>query len=266
MKISKLIIFFVSLSVFAQDSFVGVVKPKHNINLSLSIDGIVDMVLVKEGSVVKKGDALVVLKNSLQKLETQRRKLIWLDKSKLNSSMSEEEILSSLYHSTKELYETSGGVSKEELQSLKIKYLGALGESRYLKEGEKREQIEYEIADSLLEQYTLLSPINGTVTRVNIDLGEFVKNTEPILSIVDSTTCSVELNLDKLTRDTIKEDQIVTIYSDNAQVSKQAKIVFISPIADRSSGLFFVKAEFSNQNLEILPGLTVEVNLINKIK
>ena len=269
MKFNKFIlIFFIGVTLFSQDSFIGVVKPKHSVNLSLSIDGIVDKVLVKEGSVVKEGQSLVVLRNILQKLETQRRKLIWLDKSKLNSSLSEVKILSSLYHSTKELYQTSGGVSKAELQSIKIKYLAALGESKYLKEGEKKEHIEYKIAESLLKQYTLRSPINGTVTRLNIDLGEFVKNIEPILSIVDSSVCYVELNLNKTAVAMIKKDQFVTISSGDSprKVSKQAKIIFISPVADRSSGLFFVKAEFANEKLEILPGLTVEVSLKNKLK
>lgn len=264
MMVNKLFTILISSSLLlGESSFVGVVKPKHNINLSFTTDGVVNKILIKEGSVVKEDKALIVLKNSLQKLETQRRKLIWQDKSKLNSNLSEEKVLSSLYHSTKKLYQDSGGVSKSELQSLQIKYLAAIGETKYLKENEKREKIEYEIAKNVLGQYTLRSPINGIVTRINTDLGEFVKNTEPILSIVDSSTCYVEMNVDKKELSKISLNQILDISSKigNKLASKKAKIIFISPIADRSSGLFSVKAQFNNEDLEIPPGLTVQVNL-----
>lgn len=266
MKISKLLLAPLFSTLLLGDAhFIGVVKPQHNINLSLATDGTVKKVLVKEGSVVKAGEPLVVLENSLQSLETQRRKLIWEDKSKLNSNISAQKILSSLYYATKKLYESSGGVSKSELQSLKIKYLTALGETKYLQENEKKEKIEYEIAKSLLEQYTLRSPISGVVTRVDIDLGEFVKNTEPILSIVDSRSCYVELNLDREAIKKIRKNQLLKVKAEDksSSIEKEAKVLFISPIADRSSGLFFVKAEFKNENLELLPGLAVEVTLKN---
>lgn len=264
MVINKLLVLLVlSIVVYAQESFVGVVKPIHNIKLSLSTDGIVKKVLVHEGSFVKKGDTLIVLDNELQKLETQRRKLINEDRSKVDSSINESEILSSLYESTKKLYENSGGISKSELQSLEIKYLESVAQSQYLQKAEVQENIEYKIAKKLLDQFTLYSPIDGIVTKINIDLGEFVKNTEPILSIVDSAICVVELNIDKDSIDLVKKDQEVTISSgvEPNIIYKKAKIVFISPIADMSSGLFFVKVQFSNSNLEILPGLTVNVSL-----
>lgn len=266
MRISNLfILIFYTVLLSAQDSLIGVVKPIHNIQLSLATDGIVDKVFVKEGSIVRQGDALIMLDNVLQRLEMQRRELIYKDDSKLNSTLQEEKILSSLYTSTKELYQKTGGVSKAELQSVKIKYLTSLGESKSLQESKKKEKIEYQIARKLLDQYTLYSPINGIVTKLNIDLGEFVKNTEPIISIVDSSICFVEMNLDKELVSRIKKNQVVSISSGRSEnrVSKQATIVYISPIADRSSGLFFVKAEFENKKLDILPGLTVEVRLDN---
>ncbi|MFT5662280.1 MAG: RND family efflux transporter MFP subunit [Sulfurimonas sp.] len=264
MAINKfLVLIILGGSIFAQDTFIGVVKPKHNIKLSLPTDGTVHKIVVKEGSYVKKGNPLIVLDNKLQKLETQRRKMIWEDKSRLNSGLNEEKILSSLYKSTKELYESSGGISKSELQSLEIKYYTALGQLKFIQANEKQESVEYKIAKKLLDQLTLYSPISGVVTKINIDLGEFAKNTEPILSIVDSKTCFVELNVDKDTLSKIKKNQLIAIttVTDSNKVTKKAKIIFISPIADSSSGLFFVKAEFSNKKLEILPGLTVTVSL-----
>lgn len=261
MKIKSFILAVLCAQLLAQDSFVGVVKPLHDIKLSLSTDGIVHELFVKEGTVVKKGDPLIKLDDRLQNLETQRRKLIYEDNSKLDSAEAENKILKSLFNSTKQLYEKTSGVSKDELQSLEIKLQSSNGELSFLKESKKKELIEHKIAKELLDQYTLYSPINAQVTKLNIDLGEFVKNTEPIISIVDSSKCFVELNIDKEHIHKIKKEQIVKISSNlkESNVTKEAKIIFISPIADRSSGLFFVKAEFENKNLEILPGLTVNV-------
>jgi len=262
MKLIKIaLLLALQLPLFCEIHLVGVVKPKHDIKLSFSVDGIVKKKHVKEGDVVKKGTRLISLDDELQNFETKRREYIWKNNERSKTKRQEIDILKEIYVSTKELYESSGGVSKEGLLSLQLRYIASSGELNFLQESKKQEKVEYDIAKTLLSKYVLKSPVSGVITEIKSDIGEFAKGSEPIIRIVDSSTCNVELNVESGIVPILRKNKKVTIT--NNKESVEGKIIYISPVADKTSGLFFVKAQFQNKKAKILPGLTADV-IINK--
>ncbi|MBN2781749.1 MAG: efflux RND transporter periplasmic adaptor subunit [Campylobacterales bacterium] len=261
--LSSVVIGVYSLCIANESFFSGMVKPVYDIELAMPIDGPIKSVFVKEGDIVKKGEKILQLDNKLQELETQRRKIVLEDKSKVESLKNQEEILKSLLQSTQELYENSGAVSKDEVDSLKMKYYSTSGELESLQNNEAKEMVEYEISKEMLDKYTLKTPTNGVVTEIKLNIGEWARVGETVVRIVNSEVCTVDLNIEKEFIHKVKKGQNVNVEATvgDKMVSKKGKVIFISPIADLASGLVSVKVEFKNTNLEILPGVMANINL-----
>ena len=243
--------------------FIGIIKPIHNIKVSVPLDGIVEKVYVKEGSMVKKGRKLLRLDDKLQRLELERRRIIWKDKAQLQAALKNKSIQKSLLDSTKELYTKSQAVSKQEVQMLESKYFTLLGEIKMREQNEKKEKVEYKIAKQLLNQYTIVSTINGTVTEINLQKGEWTKTGDATIRIVNADKCFIDINIDERYSSTLKVGNQIdfNVETKNISTKKRGTISFISPMADMASGLVRIKIEFSNTKNRITPGLSAKINI-----
>src|SRR6218665_2863915 len=66
--------------------FVSIVHPRHKLNLSLPVAGVVAKVAVEPGRRVEAGQALILLDERPQTLEEQRRKTVLDDHSELRAT------------------------------------------------------------------------------------------------------------------------------------------------------------------------------------
>lgn len=132
-------------------SIKGNVQGSETANVTSSESKEVISILVKEGDIVTKGQLLATLKSSGEDAETQ---LIY----EKEQAVRNLELSKFDYDTSKKLYE-SGGISKQE-------YLKA--EAAYENSKTNLESLN---SKNLSEKNRILSPINGTVTRVNATLG-----------------------------------------------------------------------------------------------
>lgn len=251
----KIVLFLVlALHVFAFDT-TGVVKSNHDIKLSFPIDGIVDKIMVREGTVVSSGQDLMRLQDEIANLEVLRRKLVWEDKTAVNNSEKEANLLKQVYDVTRELYTRSGSVTKDEMIGVEIRYLGSLGKWQGLLESKKREEVEYRMSEEMLRQHTLRSPVNGVVVSVNIEPGEWARGGEVVLRLVDPTICYVEANIPIENSHLFSPGKLVLLGG------RKGEVVFVSPVADQGSGLVQVRIKFENKDGGIIPGTVVNISL-----
>jgi membrane fusion protein (multidrug efflux system) len=160
---------------------------------------------------------------------------------------------------TKEgLFESTKTVSESELKRNRIQFNQAEGEYKALKEIKKREEIEYRISQQVLSNYSLTSPIKGQVIDIHQEVGEWVKVGDPIIRIIDSSVCYLDINLDANQALSINKDKPVKIQIPTATnpIAKTGKIQYIAPIADGGSGLVRLKIYFDNTEPKIIPGVT----------
>ncbi|CAA6808903.1 MAG: Unknown protein [uncultured Sulfurovum sp.] len=262
MKKLLVIILVASIELVAVE-FIGIIKPIHNVKISVPLDGVVQKLYVKEGSFVKKNTKILKLDDRLQRLELERRRVIWKDKAQLQAAIKNKKIQKSLLDSTEALYQQSRAVSEQELQLLKSKYHILNGEIKMREENEKKEKIEYSIANSLLSKYTITSPITGIVTEVNLEEGEWAKVGEASVRVVNVNTCFIDINIEEKYSSTLKVGNKINfnVQTNNVSAKKRGKITFISPVADMASGLVRIKIEFSNIKNRITPGLSARINI-----
>ena len=241
-----------------QLSIAGITEPIEDITLNAIVEGTIAKLHFKEGATVKKGQTILELDKRLEALEVGRRKLIWESKSELEAAAAQAATLKSLLASTRELFESTRSVSKDELIRLELEYKLAVSEKQRLEVEEIREKIEYEMALETLARRSLRAPIPGTIIKLFLDIGESCEQTQPLVHLVNTRKCLFVCNIEEWAGRTLKKGQSVDlkIKIGSEAVDKEGKVIFASPVVDPASGLLEVKAEFDNADGTVRPGIS----------
>jgi len=260
MKILKLLL-ACSISLLAQNTLIGIVKPIDDAKLSVATEGIVSKFSFKEGDSVKKGQLILTLDDKLQKLETQRRKMVLDDKTQVETLEKRLMIMKEIITAKESLYESTKAISLNELNQLRIQYINTQGELESLKSNEGKEQIEYEISNEVLRYYNVTSPIDGVITQIKPKIGEWVQKGNEIVTVVNIKTCFVEVDLDigALKNISLDSKVLVEIRDFGKRIQRKGRVRFISAVADSSSSLVRAKVYFDNNDEAVTPGSTAYI-------
>ena len=236
----------------------GITKPIKDVTLSATVVGTVSTIFLREGMAVGKGGAILDFEKKLEVLEEERRKLIWESKAEVRAAAARVSTLKSLLESTRELFKSTGSVSKEDLEKMELDYELAVAEKERLESAEERERIEYEMARESLRKRSLTSPIQGTVVKLFLEEGEACQENQPLVRVVDASRGIFVSNVEEWIGRTLRMGQTVDlkIRTGDESIAKKGTIVFVSPVADTASGLIEVKAEFDNQDGLVRPGVS----------
>jgi RND family efflux transporter MFP subunit len=208
----------------------GITEAVFDVTLSMPVPGIIRTQSVKEGSLIRTNEVILELDNRLEELEVERRKLV-MDNRKAD------------WESTRTVFEKSSSVSRDELLKKEAEYKVALAE--------------YETAQEQLRRRHLLSPGEGVVAEVKLQVGEACAAYEPVARVVDTRRCYFISNIEARISSGLKVNQPVRLELEdgNSSLRVEARIVFISPVVDPASGLQKVKALFENVDGKVRPGL-----------
>jgi len=248
-----------TLSAYGQEplSVSGITEPIKDVKLSATVAGTISAIFLDEGMVTRKGDVILELDKKLEALEVERRRFIWESKAELDAANARVSTLKSLLEATRELFDRTGSVSKEELEKMALDYELALAEKRRLEAAEERERIEYEMARETLGRRSLISPVQGTIIKLFLAPGETCEQNQPLVHIVDTSKGRFICNVEEWIGRTLRKGQSVDlkIRTGTKSVAKKGTIVFVSPVVDPASGLLEVKAEFDNRDGSVRPGI-----------
>lgn len=239
-------------------SIPGLTEPIGNVTLGSTIVGMISKIMIREGMPVKKGEVILELEQKVEELEVERRKLIWENKSEVIAAAARVSTLKLILDSTRELFETTGSVSREELDKLQLEYEIAVSEKERLDSAEERERVEYEMARETLHKRSVRSTIQGTVTKLFLREGESCQENQPLVRVVDTSRGLFVGNAEEGIGRTLRKGQSVDlkIKIGNQFIAKKGKIIFVSPVVDPASGLMEFKAEFDNSDGSVRPGIS----------
>jgi RND family efflux transporter MFP subunit len=260
--VSLFFLFFILLLLPAnghgqQVSISGFTEPYIDALLGISVTGRVAKIHLPEGTTVEKGQVILELDQELEELEVQRRKLLWTSKAEVQSAARQVKTLRSHLNATRKLYKTTGSVPREELENQELEHALAVDELKRLQDAEKREKIEYGFAQQQLSRRSLRAPFSGQIAELLIDVGENCELDTPLVHLVNTHhgyfVANVELNVSQ----NLSMGQTVELQLQSGleTVSRNAEIVFISPVVDPASGLRKIKAQFDNTDGSIIPGV-----------
>lgn len=276
----------ISESVYAS----GIVKSVNQYQVFSTVNGLVQEILVREGDIVKKGDAVIRILNETSKLNTENAQLAAdyaklsaninkLNELKINIDLNKGKLKndSLLMVRQQNLWKDRIG-SRIELEQRELAYKNAVTNyqasilryndlQKQLNFADQQSQNNLQINTSISQDYTIKSKIDGKVYRILKEVGEMVNAQSPIAIIGDANDFILELQVDEYDIARIKSGQKTILSMDSYKGQAfEAKIKKINPIMDERSRSFTIEADFVTRPPALYPNLTCEANIIIQTK
>lgn len=257
-------LFFLPVQAYARQwAGSGITEPYRNAVVSSTVSGTISSINVKEGSFIRKGDTILELDSTLERLEADRRQIIAESKVDLDAAKKQLEILQKDYESTKALFDKTQSISEQEVLRKQLEYMVAEAEYDRLVLTERLEQFECEIAKAQLERRIIRAPFDGVVVEVIAEVGENCSPQQPLLRIADTRQVRLVVYVEPHIARQLKQLMAVTISieENGSAITRRGIVEFISPVVDASSGLREVKVLFDNEDGSVQPGATASLIL-----
>lgn len=207
--------------------FTATVQAEVKNNIAPSTPIRIKKIFVEVGDRVKKND-----------------KLVQMDAANLKQMELQLENKEIEFKRTDELYKV-GGVSKSEWDAVKMAY-----------------EVQKTAYSNLLENTTLLSPIDGIVTARNYDNGDLYNGGTPVLTVEKITPVKLYINVSEMYFAKLKEGMPVEIKLDvYGDELFNGKINLIYPTIDAATRTFRVEVGISNGDMRVRPGMFARVKL-----
>jgi HlyD family secretion protein len=264
----------------------GIVKSKNQYQVYSSVNGLIGEVLVTEGELVHKGDAIIRLTNTSAKLNVDNAQLAanYATVNANNEKLAELKVIIEqakykldndqlLLERQKNLWAQQIG-SRNELEQRELAYKNSLKtyEAAKLRYTEMQKQISFQekqakknvqIATTIAGDFTIKSEVAGKVYSILKEKGEMVNTQTTIALIGDAIAFILELQIDEYDITKIKAGQKVVLSMDSYKGQTfEATVTKINPIMNERTKSFTVEATFIQMPPTLYPNLTCEANIV----
>ncbi len=152
----------------------GNIDPEFKVIITPEVTGEIVSLPVKDGDKVKKGDLLLRIKADTYLAAKQRAEAnLQSAKASLSMRKAERERVTASYNRIKEMHAKKLS-SDMELENSKSEYLSTIAQYESAEAMVTQSEASVREAAEQLNKTTIISPIDGTVTQLNVELGERV--------------------------------------------------------------------------------------------
>jgi cobalt-zinc-cadmium efflux system membrane fusion protein len=228
------------------------VPPQNLVSVSAPLGGFVQNTKLLPGSLVRKGDILVVIENA---------EFITLQQDYLESR-------NKLEYMQLE-YERQKALSKENVSSAKI---FEQAESDYKSLKTKVKALDEKLAligidarqlndDKISRSVSIRSSINGYVKSVNVNIGKYVNPTDVMFEIVNTDDMHLQLSVFEKNATSIKKGQKIKFMLPNEDNKERTATIYLIGRSINDDKTINVHAHINEQSPEILPGMFVKARI-----
>ncbi len=156
----------------------GKIQPEKEVKISSDVSGEIIALPIKEGQQVKKGDLLVKINPDLYQSGLKRARAS-VQNARANLSQAEARLLSAKqdFDRNKQLF-VKGIISKADYDKAETNYKVALSTRNAARFSVQSAQANLNEAKDNLARTTIYAPISGTVSKLNVEMGERVVGTK----------------------------------------------------------------------------------------
>lgn len=233
----------------------GKLKPQKEVKISPEVPGEIIELPVKEGNRVKKGDLLVVIKpdiyqSSLSRIEaslsTQKARLAQAEAQLIQKELN--------YNRSKQLLEKKT-IPKSEFETMEAEYKVAVSEVQAARYSVKSAESSVKEASENLTKTKIFSPIDGTVSKLNVEKGEKVVGTNQfagteLMTVADLATMEVRVEVNENDIVKVQKNDTANIEID-AYLKRKFKGV-VTEIASSANVVGTTVDQVTNFNVKIL--------------
>ena len=249
-------ILLISLSVFlpfqgSAAEIEAVTKPSADIELSFVRPGKIGEVLVKEGEAVKAGQILARLDDKVEQIQLLQLKAKATNRTKILAAEAEllqkKEDLKKLEEARKK-----GAATDWEVEHARLNVEIGLHSLELAKFEHEQDRLKYEENQAEVERMRLVSPINGLVEDVTIEVGQSAQPLKTVIRVVDVDPLRVDVLAPIALAERLKPNQTayVSFPGASGQTDRQqgqGHIAFISAFSRAGSDTLRVRLEIPNQ-------------------
>ncbi len=201
-------------------SATGKINPEFQVLITPEVTGEIVSLPVKEGDSVKKGALLIKIKaDSYVAARDRANANLQGTKATLAMRKAELDKLTSDFNRVKELH-AKGLSSDSELETAKSSYLSSQASYEAAQANVSQMQAALKEADEQLNKTTIFSPMTGTITKLNVELGErvlgsgFSQGTD-MMTVSDLGNIEASVDVDE-------NDVVLVSIGDTAQIKVDA--------------------------------------------
>ena len=261
-------------SIVAESALIRVID---QIATPARVPGLLAMVRVDEGDLVKQGELLAKVDAAEEELIYQRAVIEYkLAQSRAANDVAIRAAQKSLEFSRQE-YERlkrasegiPGSVSKSELEESRVNAEQAeLGVEKAQHEhnlealNQRLKQTEQSVARHNKEIHQILAPINGMVVEVMRRPGEWVEPGEDVLRVIriDRLRCECLIPFENVTPELVGSPTEITVsIPGRADLVVSGQVVFVNPELNPVNGRVRVRAEFDNPRGLLMPEMRAKM-------
>lgn len=268
----------------------GIIKSADQYQAYSQANGLVKEVFAEEGDLVKKGQPIMQLSDITARLNTANARIAAayasvnentekLKEARLEMESARAKMItdSSLLNKQRNLWKESIG-TKIELEQRELAYTNSrntynaarlqyadLVKQMNLQEQKTRNDLQ--ISASIAGDYIIKSEVDGKIYSILKEKGEMVNSQTPVAIIGKADSFLLELQVDEFDIASIQPGQQVLLNMDSYKDTVfEARVSKVNPIMNSQSKSFTVEAQFVTHPPVLYPNLTLEANIIIRVK
>jgi len=226
--------------------FDGFTEPFREIDIASPEPGIIVQINVQEGDKVQAGQMLFTLDNdvhaALLAIAEQNKQA----SGRLEALLAELTLRQDRFKKFQKLLK-AGHARQEEIDKARMELKIAAAQVKAAREDLLIKELEYRKIKVQLDRRTIISPINGVVTTLHKDVGEFVAPNAPeIMTVVQLDPLLATFSISGPAAATLKLGQTLKVQFPISKRKIDGQVSFISPVTDAESGMVRVKIRIAN--------------------
>ena len=232
----------------------GFTEPAQTIAVAAAENGIVQEVRVELGQAVKKGDILGTLDDDLLKATLNIAQLKADSTAAIDAAKAELNVKQQRLTALNDINRNGGG-SREELSRANADAEFARAKLKAAEEALAADRLEVKRTEVQLQRRTIRSPIDGVVTEIHREPGEFLSITEPkVFTVVRLDRLRVKFYVPAEVSPRFSKGQRVKLAGQTDEKPLTGDVDFVSPVTHAESGLVRVDVMLDNRDGRLRSG------------
>ncbi|MFN9720414.1 MAG: efflux RND transporter periplasmic adaptor subunit [Planctomycetota bacterium] len=236
-------------------------EPYRDIAVSASEMGPLAELKVKEGDLVKAGDVIAVMNDDvlMASLEVARRSMN--SEGTVNSALADVNLKKAEIEKLRQLRERNHA-SQQEVDRIATELEVAEARLQSVREDLEVKMLEARRIEAQLEQRIIRAPIDGLITELIHDAGEFVSPSEPMIArLVQLDPLLIVFSVPLAQRNSVKAGQTVSLKRGLTDQAAEGVVEYVSPTPDSSNSSVRVKVRLPNAGRQFQSGESVSLVL-----
>jgi RND family efflux transporter MFP subunit len=223
----------------------GFTRPADEVELGFNIPGLVSLVKVKDGDVVKKGQILVEQDTEVERAALAKEQYLLKSNVQLRAAEAQRDLANVKLKRAQKLFDDGAG-SVLELEEAKLEVTVSNLKVELAHEETESKRLEIVRLKKQIERMRMICPVDGVIRKVEAAVGEVTDPQKPSLVMVRNDELKVEVKLPvRLTAD-MQLKQVLQVKYLGEDKWRDASVMYFDPVADATIGDQLVHLKLPN--------------------